>query len=98
MNSARRELLAKVAYLYYVENETQAQIAKDLDIYRTTISRLLKQAREQRIVTIEINDFNATLFKLEAALKARFHIREASSSPIIGRNATAKRSAAVASC
>ncbi len=77
MNSSRRELLAKVAYLYYVENETQAQIAKDLDIYRTTISRLLKQAREQHIVTIEINDFNANLFKLEAALKARFHIREA---------------------
>lgn len=51
MDVAKQELLARVAYLYDVEN----QIAKTLDIYRTTISRLLKQARETGVVTILIN-------------------------------------------
>lgn len=77
MDGSKRELLAKVAYLYYIENKTQAQIAAELSIYRTTISRLLKQAREEHIVTIQINDFNTSLFKLEAELKKEFHIREA---------------------
>ncbi|KRK40554.1 hypothetical protein [Loigolactobacillus bifermentans] len=51
MDVAKQELLARVAYLYDVEN----QIAKTLDIYWTTISRLLKQARETGVVTILIN-------------------------------------------
>jgi DNA-binding transcriptional regulator LsrR (DeoR family) len=55
MDVAKQELLARVAYLYDVEN----QIAKTLGMYRTTISRLLKPARETGVVTTLINsDFN----------------------------------------
>lgn len=76
MKAEKRALLAKVAYLYYVKNQTQATIAKELDLYRTTISRLLKQARETGVVTIQINDFNADLFQLETTLKTTFDLRE----------------------
>ena len=65
MSHNRRQLLAKVAYLYYERDHTQAQIAKELNIYRTTISRMLKQARQLGIVEIKINDFNSDLLNNE---------------------------------
>lgn len=77
MNDNRRRLLAKVAYLYYIRDYTQAQIAQELNIYRTTISRMLKQARENEIVEIKINDFNTDLFNLEEQLRQRYHLKNA---------------------
>lgn len=77
MNNTRHQLLAKVAYLYYERDYTQAQIAKELNIYRTTISRMLKQARNEGIVEIKINDFNSDLFSLEERLKQRYGLTTA---------------------
>lgn len=76
MDTDKRDLLARVAYLYYVENQTQSQIAKTLGIYRTTISRLLKQARETGVVSIQINDFDVQRYQLETALKQRFQLQQ----------------------
>lgn len=45
----KKKLLAKVAYFYYVENKTQAEISKILGIYRTTISRMLTQAKKKAL-------------------------------------------------
>ena len=59
-------------YAYYFENKTQAQIAKELAIYRTTVSRMLSQAKKQGIVEIKINHFDASLFELEEKLKQTF--------------------------
>jgi DNA-binding transcriptional regulator LsrR (DeoR family) len=68
-NSDDIRLIVKVAQLYYEQDMTQAQIARELGIYRTTISRLLKRGREQGIVTIAINyDYNENLW-LEQQLK-----------------------------
>ncbi|MGF7885387.1 sugar-binding transcriptional regulator, partial [Klebsiella pneumoniae] len=65
------------AQLYYEQDMTQAQIARELGIYRTTISRLLKRGREQGIVTIAINyDYNENLW-LEQQLKQKFGLKEA---------------------
>ena len=47
-------LLLTVANLYYLQNRTQAQIAERLKISRPHISRLLKRARQEGIVTISI--------------------------------------------
>nr|OTP19099.1 hypothetical protein A5888_000913 [Enterococcus sp. 9E7_DIV0242] len=62
MNDKRKKLLAKVAYLYYVDNKTQAEISKMLGIYRTTISRMLAQAKREGIVKIDILGFDSTRF------------------------------------
>lgn len=72
----KKRLLAKVAYLYYVEDFTQSEIAQELNIYRTTISRMLKQARNQGIVTIQINNFNTDLFDLELRFKQHFGLKQ----------------------
>ena len=34
--------------MYYEQEMTQAQIAKELDIYRTTVSRMLSQVESRR--------------------------------------------------
>ena len=76
-NSDDIRLIVKVAQLYYEQEMTQAQIARELGIYRTTISRLLKRGREQGIVTIAINyDYNENLW-LEQQLKQKFALKEA---------------------
>lgn len=62
-NSDDIRLIVKIAQLYYEQDMTQAQIARELGIYRTTISRLLKRGRDQGIVTIAINyDYNENLW------------------------------------
>ena len=75
-NSDDIRLIVKIAQLYYEQDMTQAQIARELGIYRTTISRLLKRGREQGIVTIAINyDYNENLW-LEQQLKQKFALQE----------------------
>lgn len=48
------DLLVLAAQLYYVEEATQAQVAQRLGVSRPTVSRLLTEARRQRIVRVEI--------------------------------------------
>lgn len=70
-------LIVKIAQLYYDQEMTQAQIARELGIYRTTISRLLKRGRELGLVTIAINyNYNDNLW-LEQQLKQKFALKEA---------------------
>ena len=41
MKYERKKLLAKLAYLYYIEEKSQSEIAAETGIYRTTVSRML---------------------------------------------------------
>jgi len=50
------ELLYRVARLYYLEDSTQAEIAKLIGVSRATVSRLLTEARARDIVRIEVRD------------------------------------------
>lgn len=80
-NSDDIRLIVKIAQLYYEQEMTQAQIAHELGIYRTTISRLLKRGRELGVVTIAINyDYNDSLW-LEERLKQKFGLKEAVVAP-----------------
>lgn len=47
-------LLHAAAVMYYVEDATQAQVADQLETSRTTVSRLLSEARRRGIVRIEV--------------------------------------------
>lgn len=67
-------LMTQAAYLYYIKQQTQAQIAQQLHIDRSSVSRLLKEARANGIVHIEINHFDADLFALQDKLKQRFSL------------------------
>jgi DNA-binding transcriptional regulator LsrR (DeoR family) len=69
-------ILTKVARMYYIDEMNQSQIAKKLGVHRTTISRMLKKAREEEIVKIEIeNDYNEYI-ELERKLEENFNLKE----------------------
>lgn len=75
MNNKNRKMLAKIAYLYYVKDKSQNEISKELGIYRTTISRMLKCAREQGIVKIDISGFDTEMFRLENYIKDKYGLK-----------------------
>jgi DNA-binding transcriptional regulator LsrR (DeoR family) len=54
MGADASELLVTAAVLYYEQDRSQEQIARELGVSRSTVSRLLSQARREGIVRIEI--------------------------------------------
>lgn len=75
--SDRRRLLYKIARAYYIDDLTQAQIAKRLGISRPNVSRLLKRAREERIVQITLTPLVRGYTDLEQELEAKYGLDEA---------------------
>lgn len=70
-------LMVKVCDLYYNNDLRQEEIAKKLEISRATISRILKNAKNEGIVKIEvINPLSNDYFKLEKALEEKFGLNE----------------------
>jgi deoxyribonucleoside regulator len=70
--SLQRALTA--AHLYYVQDRTMEAIARELGTSRSTVSRLLSQARATGIVDIRINSPFAAPQLLEERLAERFDI------------------------
>jgi DNA-binding transcriptional regulator LsrR (DeoR family) len=75
MTIRRDELLARIATLYYYQDLSQQEIAQQLGISRSNISRLLKEARDQGIVEIYIHHPIARNIELERQLVERFALR-----------------------
>ncbi|WP_058235270.1 sugar-binding transcriptional regulator [Devriesea agamarum] len=73
------DMLVQAARLYYDQGRSQAEIARELDVSRSNVSRILSQARERGIVEITIHDPDAPAVRdgaLERALRSRFNLRE----------------------
>lgn len=68
----RVHLLGRVAQMYYEQSATQEAIAASLNISRPTVSRLLKEAREEGVVQIVINSPFRYVSDLEQALLQAF--------------------------
>ena len=71
----RTELLAQVAHLYYEDDLNQDQIARRIGTSRSTVSRMLQEAREAGVVEITVHTPWKTVPELEDALRARFGLR-----------------------
>jgi DNA-binding transcriptional regulator LsrR (DeoR family) len=69
-------LTARIARMYYIEGIKQSDIAERLHISQTTISRLLRKAREEDVVRITINVPGGTYPELEEQLREAFGISE----------------------
>jgi deoxyribonucleoside regulator len=73
----RDEFLATVATLYYKMNQSQGEIAARLGVSSSQVSRLLKEAKERNIVTIQIHTPIPRDFLLEQELLQRFPLKDA---------------------
>ncbi len=62
--------------MYYMENMTQAQVAKRLGVSRPQVSRFLTYARENNIVSITINDPQSDTNFLEEKMCDLFNLKE----------------------
>ncbi len=77
MTQENKRLLMQVAKLYYIQQLTQAEIGRKLQTSRSTVSRLLQEAREQGIVKISIEYPWERDTELEVALKDTFGLGDA---------------------
>jgi DNA-binding transcriptional regulator LsrR (DeoR family) len=71
------ELLAQIASLYYEGEKSQAEIAGDLGISRVKVYRLLKEARQEQVVSILIDWPIERDRQAEKQLVQVFNLREA---------------------
>lgn len=74
---ARTAYLAEVASKYYDQNKSQQDIADELGITRSAVSRLLTEARERGIVEIIVHYPWRTSTDLEQALLEMFPLKAA---------------------
>lgn len=88
---ARRtaRLRLRAAWMYYVEEMTQNEVADALGIGRVTVARLLTDARALHEVRITLSREVAELPRLELALERRFGLKEAVLAPAAGDAADA---------
>ncbi len=70
-------MIARVAQMYHVENQRQADIAKHLRISQATVSRMLKRAQEEEIVRTTVVAPTGTYAELEAGLRNKYGLSEA---------------------
>lgn len=78
------QLATRAAWLYFLGNNTQAQIAKKLGLTRLRVNRLLAQAREQGLVQIRVTGRLAGCVALEHELTRAFGLKEAVVVPSAG--------------
>lgn len=75
-------LLYKIAHAYYLEELTQAKIAKRFGLSRIKVSRLLKQAKQRQIVHITLVPPADDFTRIEDELERRYGIEEAIVVPV----------------
>ncbi|WP_118180536.1 sugar-binding transcriptional regulator [Paraburkholderia phosphatilytica] len=75
------ELQARVAWHYYIGNQTQQEIAESLGSNRVRVNRLLAAGREAGLVQVTINGRIAPCVALEKALVERFELDAAVVAP-----------------
>lgn len=71
----KKELLSKVAHMYYNENETQSEIAEHFLTTRFKVSKWIQDARNKGIVEITIHTSNNRNTKLENIFKENFALK-----------------------
>lgn len=70
-------MIVRVARMYYEWELKQAAIAKQLGLSQSTVSRLLRQARDEGIIRISVNVPQGVFTELEEELVRLYRLRDA---------------------
>ncbi|MDR3375899.1 MAG: sugar-binding domain-containing protein [Ancalomicrobiaceae bacterium] len=90
-------MLHTVAKLYYLSNIPQNEIARQLGLSTATVSRLLKRAREDGIVRIEVRELVGP-DELARDLERRLGLKQAVVADVPETNAVTSLAGAVSNC
>lgn len=71
-----KRYLVKIAYLYYVDNWTQAQIAEKMDVSRPLITKALQKAKKLGIIKVFIDDSTFHTVQLEDKIQDMFNLTD----------------------
>jgi len=77
MSASEDQDYVRIAWLYYMEGATQADIAKKLGMTRLRVNRMLAEARESGLVRVQINARLQSCVELERQLEADFNLEAA---------------------
>ena len=86
-DSIESELMTRAAWLYYVGGFTQQQTSERLGITRARVNKLLQQARDTGIVSINISERNVGLLPAEQAIAQHFRLATCICTPNLGLTA-----------
>lgn len=89
VNNRTQRMRLRAAWMYYVEEMTQNDIALQLGVGRVTVVRLLTDARERNEVKFSIQGGLSECIEVARELEKRFHIEEAIVVPISNPQADA---------
>ncbi len=96
--SFEEDLMAKIAWYYYIDNLTQIQIAEQVGIPRLRVIKLLEKARQTGIVQFKIAENNSHV-SMENAIARRFGLKDVfivpSASGMDNRNEALAEAAAI---
>jgi DNA-binding transcriptional regulator LsrR (DeoR family) len=81
MGAYTEEELLIIANLYYVEGMTQEEVAAELRISRVTVTRMLRKARDDGLVQINVKKPMPELYSLALALERRYRLKAAVVAP-----------------
>lgn len=81
------DLMVRVAWLYYVADRNQEQIAAQLGVSRFKITRLLARAREQGIITFVIDPRSSETLALAERLADAYALTECIVTPVLDAGA-----------
>ncbi|GAB2659313.1 sugar-binding domain-containing protein [Vibrio panuliri] len=73
---SEEELLARIAWFYYNDNLTQAEIGNLLGMPRLKVSRLLEKGRQQGLIHVRIHSRYEGCLDLEQKLKQQFSLND----------------------
>lgn len=80
-----REMLVRVAWMYFRDSLTQAQIAERLHVSRATVARMIERAKQVGVVTIDIDTTGVGGLELAGAIRARYRLDDVVVVPQLGR-------------
>ena len=71
------DLVTRVAWMYYKEKMTQAEIAAKTFLSRQKVQRYLERARDLEIIQFDVKNPKANLLSIEEDLKKKFDLKDA---------------------
>ncbi len=78
----QKKQMAEAAVLYYEKKYTQQEIAGCMNLSRQTVSKLLSDAVNEKVVEIRINNPDTYCHALEEEIKEKFSIKDAVVCPV----------------